>query len=209
MMVSPVPDLMKLDNEQGQSPKNLFGVADNLDYIDTSFLLMAKIVRPKRGMLNVGMIFNQSEPQSVNALNRIQQLAKSNNINLVSLPVNTSADVRLVTGSLLSKNLDAFFANPDNTVFSSFETIVNACDKAKVPVFTSEAGLVARGAVAAYGADIYQWGYQAGEQAAQYLKIKSISGLHWQMVNVRKRVYNAAAAKQFALAIPANFEAVK
>jgi putative ABC transport system substrate-binding protein len=78
-----------------------------------------------------------------------------------------------------------------------------------VPVFTSEAGLVSRGAVAAYGADIYQWGYQAGEQAAVFLKNKSTSGLNWQMVKLRKRVYNPAAAKQFNIAIPDNFEAVK
>ena len=65
----------------------------------------------------------------------------------------------------LKKHIDAFFANPDNTVFGSFETIRKACDDANVPVFTSEAGLVSRGAIAAYGADIYQWGYQAGEQA--------------------------------------------
>ncbi len=209
MMVSPTPALMKVNDVQGNAPKNLFGVGEDLNYIDTSFLLMEKIVKSKAGKLNVGMIFNQSEPQSIEAIARIEQLAAANNITLVSLPVNSSADVQLVTSSLLSKNLDAFFANPDNTVFSSFETIVNACNKANVPVFTSEAGLVSRGAVAAYGADIYQWGYQAGEQAAQFLKTKTTNGLQWQMVNVRKRVYNTAAAKKFALTIPANFEALK
>ena len=104
------------------------------------------------------------------------------NINLVTLPVNSTADVQLVTASLLSKNVDVFFANPDNIVFESFETIVKACNEKNIPIFTSEAGLVERGAVAAYGADIYQWGYQAGEQAAQYLKTKSTKGLHWEMV---------------------------
>jgi putative tryptophan/tyrosine transport system substrate-binding protein len=208
MMVSPAPELMKVNDAQGNAPKNLFGAGENLDYIDTSFLLMTKIVKSRSAKLNVGMIFNQSEPQSVEAIERIKKLADANNINLVSLPVNNSADVLLVTNSLLSKNLDAFFANPDNTVFSSFETIVNSCNKANVPVFTSEAGLVSRGAVAAYGADIYQWGFQAGEQAAQYLRTKSTNGLQWQMVNLRKRVYNADAAKNFGLTIPANFEKV-
>ena len=79
--------------------------------------------------------------------------------------------------SLLCKNIDAFFANPDNTVFASFETILKSCNQANVPIFTSEAGLVQRGAVAAFGADIYQWGYQAGEQAAQFLKTHKTDGL--------------------------------
>jgi putative ABC transport system substrate-binding protein len=69
--------------------------------------------------------------------------------------------------------------------------------------------LVKRGAVAAFGADIYQWGYQAGEQAAQYLKTRDTTGLKTEMVKIRKRVYNPAAAAKFHISVPANFEAVK
>ena len=99
-------------------------------------------------------------------MERIQKLAAVNNINLVYRPVNSTADVKLVTASLLNKNIDVFFAKPDNIVFASFETIIKSCNEKNIPVFTSEAGLVERGALAAFGADIYQWGYQAGEQAA-------------------------------------------
>ena len=209
MMVSPTPTLMKITDGKGQAPANLFGVADELDYIDTSFALISSLVKPGGQKLSVGMIYNQSEPQSVEALKRIQPLAEKLQINLVSLPVNSTMDVQLVTQSLLRKNIDAFFANPDNTVFGSFETIIQACNKARVPVFTSEAGLVSRGAVAAYGADIYQWGYQAGVQAAQFLKNGNTKGLHWELVKVRKRVFNPQAANQFGISIPPNFESIQ
>ena len=209
MMVSPSPQLMKVVDASGNAPANLFGVGESLEYIDTSFSLIPNLVKAKNGKLKVGMLFNQSEPQSEEALKRIQQLATQLGVELVSLPVNSTADVQLVTQSLLTKNIDAFFANPDNTIFGSFETIVKACNNAKVPVFTSEAGLVSRGAVAAYGADIYQWGYQAGEQASAFLKNKNTNGLKWEMVKLRKRVYNPSVAKKFNIEIPANFEAVK
>jgi putative ABC transport system substrate-binding protein len=209
MMVSPTPQLMNVVGDSGKAPANLFGVGESLGYIDTSFSLIPKLVKAREGKLKVGMLFNQSEPQSEEALKRIQQLANQLDIELIPLPVNSTADVQLVTQSLLSKNIDAFFANPDNTIFGSFETIVKACNNAKVPVVTSEAGLVSRGAVAAYGADIYQWGYQAGEQAAVFLKNKSTDGLKWEMVKLRKRVYNPDAAKLFNIAIPGNFEAVR
>lgn len=209
MMVSPTPALMKVNDVQGNPPKNLFGVGETLDYIDTSFLLIPKMIKPKSGKLNVGMIFNQSEPQSVEAMQRIQKLSTDNHINLIALPVNSTADVQLVTASLLSKNVNVFFANPDNIVFESFETIVQSCNQKNIPIFTSEAGLVQRGAVAAYGADIYQWGYQAGEQAAQYLKTKSTGGFHWEMVLVRKKVYNPAVAKKYGINIPSNFQPVQ
>ncbi len=209
MMVSPTPALMKVIDSSGQPPRNLFGVGETLDYIDTSFLLIPKVVKPKSGRLTVGMIYNQSEPQSVESMDRIRKLAADNNINLIAQPVNATADVQLVTASLLSKNIDVFFANPDNIVFESFETILQACNQKNIPIFTSEAGLVERGALAAFGADIYQWGYQAGEEAAAYLKTKSTAGLHWQMVRVRKRVYNPAVSKKFGLSIPSDFQPVQ
>ncbi len=209
MMVSPTPALMKVLDDKGNAPANLFGVSEELNYIDTSFSLIPKLVKPKAAQLNVGMIYNQSEPQSVEALKRIQSLSAQLNINLVSLPVNSSADVQLVTQSLLTKNIDAFFANPDNTVFASFETIIKSCNNAKVPVFTSEAGLVARGAVAAYGADMYQWGYQSGEQAAQFLKTNSTNNIHWEMVKIRKKVFNQTIAQQYNINVPQDFEAIK
>ena len=207
MMVSPAVKLMQLQDTGGR--KNLFGAVEDLNYIDTSFSNIPKFLKPKSGKLVVGMIYNQSEPQSLSAKDQIQSLADKLNITLIALPLNSSADAQLVTQSLLSKNIDAFFANPDNTVFSAFETILKSCDQKNVPIFTSEAGLVQRGAVAAFGADIYQWGYQAGEQAAKYLKTHSTAGLQPELVKIRKRVYNAAAAKKYNITVPSNFEAVK
>lgn len=43
-------------------------------------------------------------------------------------------------------------------MFASFEAIKDTCARARLPVFTSESGLVARGALAAYGADLYACG---------------------------------------------------
>ncbi|HEY2582464.1 MAG TPA: ABC transporter substrate-binding protein [Mucilaginibacter sp.] len=209
VMVSPTVALMNLAGADGKGPTNIFGAVEDLNYIDTSFSNIPKFLKPKSGKLVVGMIYNQSEPQSFDAKLRIQSLADKLNITLIALPLNSSADAQLVTESLLNKNIDAFFANPDNTVFASFETILKSCNQKNVPIFTSEAGLVKRGAVAAFGADIYQWGYQAGEQAAQFLKNHSTAGLHPEMVKVRRRVYNEAAAKKYHIIVPPNFEAVK
>src|SRR5690606_35310226 len=106
------------------------------------------------------------------------------------------------------KNIDAFFANPDNTVFASFETILKNCNQRNVPVSTSEAGLLKRGAVAAFGADLFQWGYQVGAQAARYLKQGNTDGMAIELVTIRKRVYNPEAAKKFKLNFPDTYEAI-
>ena len=190
MMVSPRPDLAKLTDAAGKSPANLFGTYETLDYLDTALLLIKNVLPNAK---KVGTIYNQSEPQSVDALARIEK----------------TSETQLVVASLLSENIDAFFALPDNTVFSSMEIIVKSCDDKNVPVFTSEEGLVSRGAVAAFGADMYQWGFQSGTQAAAFLKSKSTSGLAPQIVTVRRRVYNQMKAEQFGLAFDSTFTSVK
>src|SRR6202034_1160787 len=74
MMVSPTPQLMNVVDKQGNAPANLFGVAEDLAYIDTSFSLIPKLLLNKYDrLLRVGMIYNQSEPQSAEALKRIQE----------------------------------------------------------------------------------------------------------------------------------------
>ncbi len=208
-MVSPTPERMKVADATGKGPANLYGTMEELNYIDTSFAIIPKLLKPKGAQLTIGMIYNQSEPQSADALQRIQELAAKLNVKVIALPLNSTTDAQLVTQALLNKGIDAFFANPDNTVFSAFETIRKSCDQKNVPVFTSEAGLVQRGAVAAFGADIYQWGYQSGLQAAQYLKTHKTDGLKLEMVKIRKRVYNPAVAKKYNIRIPADFETVK
>lgn len=209
MMVSPTPELMKVNDDQGNSPANLYGVGENLAYIDTSFSIIPTLIEPEAGRLRVGLLYNQSEPQSVDAYNKLQELARRLDVELIARPVNATADVQLVAGALLNEGIDAFFANPDNIVFGSFETIVKACNEAGVPIFTSEAGLVDRGAVAAFGADMYQWGYQAGEQAVRFLQTGASENLEWELVEARGRVYNPAAAERFNIVIPTNYEPIR
>ena len=206
MMVSETVERLQVKSKLDGYPKNLYGVGETLAYIDTSIGLIPKLIKPKGTKIRVGLVFNQSEPQSVQALEEIKNVATINNMELVALPVNASADVQLVTQSLLSKDIDVFFANPDNTIFASFESILKACEAKNVPIMTSEAGLVSRGALAAYGADMYEWGYQSGLQAAKLLKTGSTEGIVPELVKTRNRVYNPAMAKKYNITIPEGYK---
>src|ERR1700739_1086494 len=60
MMVSPTPELMKVVDVQSNAPANLFGVAESLAYIDTSFALIPQLLPPADDrIMRVGMIYNQ------------------------------------------------------------------------------------------------------------------------------------------------------
>ena len=60
----------------------------------------------------------------------------------------------------------------------------------------------------------YTWILQIKDTFSQHvwlyaLKNKSSNGLKWEMVKLRKRVYNEKAAKEFGITVPGNFEAIK
>jgi putative ABC transport system substrate-binding protein len=202
MMVSPRPDIAKLTDKNGNAPANLFGVYETLDYIDTSVTLIKKLFPFAK---RVGTIYSQSESQSVDALNRLKNGCNKLGIEIIEMPVTNSSETQLITESLLSKNIDVFFALPDNVIFSSFETIAKSCNDKNVPIITSESGLVKRGALASYGADMYWWGFQAGEQAAKFLKEKSTSNIKPEIVSDRRRIFNTKVAKTFNLTPDSTF----
>ena len=196
MMVSPSTELAGLRGKDGKDPVNLFGVFETLEYIDTAFALIKEIF-PKT--TRVGILTNPSEPQSVEALKRIEANAKILGLTIITKPANTSAEVRQAALALLNEKIDVFFAMPDNVIFAAFETIVDVCNQQKVPIATSEAGLVKRGATIGFGADLYAWGYESGMQAAHFLKM----GHQHQptKLHLRRKMLNQTQAKKLNLVI--------
>jgi putative ABC transport system substrate-binding protein len=196
MMVSPRPDIAGLTDKDGNAPPNLYGVYETLDYIDSAVVIIKELVP---GVKHIGTIFNQSEPQSKDAFDVVVAKCAKLGIEVSSLPVNNSSETQLVTQALLNKNIDAFFALPDNVIFASFETVVAACNDARVPIFTSEAGLVTRGALASFGADFYYWGYQSGHLAAKYLASGKKDKPAPEIVAMRKKICNKEVANRFGI----------
>lgn len=206
MMVCSHPRLIGLLDQEGQSPDNLFGVYDELDYIATSVEIIRELLPEAK---KVGVIYNQAEPQSLNSLKVIEEQCNQMGLVLKALPVNNSSETQLVVESLVNEKVDAFFAMPDNVVFASFEVIFKVCDQAGIPVFTSEEGLVKRGSMAAYGADMYQWGYQAGQQAAFRLKYPGQKLPELEKVKIHKKIINPLIAEKFGIKADSSFTSLQ
>ncbi len=201
MMVAPRPDLAGLTDEQGNAPQNLSGTYETLAYIDTSVALIKQVFPNAK---RVGTIYNSSEPNAVNAVGRLRQTCERLGLTLVEAGAVASNESQQVALSLLDRKIDVFFALPDNIIFASFETIYQTLIPKKIPIVSSEAGLVERGALMAYGADFYAWGKQAGEKAVRILKGEK--NVQPDEVNIRKRIYNEKTLQELGLTVPIGFE---
>ena len=206
MMVAPEPWQAGLGKDIDDTPLNLYGVYETLDYLDSSFAIIQTWIPDLK---KVGILYNQAETQSVNAMERIRAYAAQEQIQLIEKPVFNSSETQLVAEALLSQGIDAFFAMPDNIIFASFEVIAEVCNRTNTPIFTSESGLVARGAVAAYGADFFSWGYQSGQMAAKYLLTGEIPSPKVEPVKVRKKVYHPNQVQRYKYKPDGQFEPIK
>ncbi|MDB5034486.1 MAG: transporter substrate binding protein [Chlorobi bacterium] len=207
MMVAPSPGIAKLTKTDSAgnevAPPNLYGTYETLAYIDTSVAMIRTLFPNAK---RVGTLYNSSEPNSVNSMERLRAMCGSLGLELVEESVTSSNETQQAAQALAGKGIDVFFALPDNIIFSSFETVYKTMADKKIPIVTSEAGLVKRGAFAAYGADFYQWGHQAGANAAQYLKSRDPRVAKLEIVAVRKKTFNPETAKSLGLNPPAGFE---
>ncbi|MBK7439626.1 MAG: hypothetical protein IPI77_23480 [Saprospiraceae bacterium] len=151
------------------------------------------------------MLYNQSEPQSVEAMERIRNLATNKYHPYLSI---CQFICRCTIGCSLfiGQEYRCVFANPDNIVFASFESILQSCNQ-KISRFLRVKPDWYNGALAAYGADIYQWGTRQARKLPIF-KIKKLQGLHWEMVTLRKKVYNLSRSK-IGINIPTDFGSIQ
>jgi putative ABC transport system substrate-binding protein len=219
MMVAPSPTINNLTETDStgkniKAPKNLSGVYETLTYIDSNLVLIKRMF-PKAK--KIGVIYNSSEMNSMNAMGRLRTLSKQYGFAIEERSVSATNEAQAAAQAIADKKIDVFFALPDNLLFAAFETVVKAMNDKSIPIVTSEMGLVKRGATFGYGADFYQWGYQCGVMVAEFLKEKTDStgaslrdlGYPLQTVRTRKFAHNDEALKRFNLNAPEGSVPVK
>jgi ABC-type uncharacterized transport system substrate-binding protein len=138
----------------------------SLPPIEEAFQL-AKQSHP--GLKRVGLVWNPTEANSVAATKLARKACSELGISLVEANAENSTSVGEAASSLLSRNVEAIWISPDQTVTLAMDTIMNAAKRARVPVFTSLPGSINKGSLFDLGADYYALGGTEGNLAADVL----------------------------------------
>ncbi len=131
-----------------------------------------KFLKDELGAKKVGMVFNSGEQNSRAQVDAVKEMLKDMDMEVVEASVATSADVKQATESLVGK-VDSFYIITDNTVVSALESVISVANDNKLPMVAAEFDSVKRGALAAYGFEYFDIGYEAGEMAVKILKGES------------------------------------
>lgn len=154
------------------------------------------------GAKRIGIVYNAGEVNSLSQVLDIRGWAQEAGIELVERTVSQAVEVQQATESLVGL-VDVIFVPTDNTVVSGLEGMIGAATRAKIPVVAADVDTVARGAVAAYGADFFKLGRLTGQLAISVLRDGVPAGtLPIAMEEERDLAINLSVAEEIGLELP-------
>jgi putative ABC transport system substrate-binding protein len=160
----------------------------------------------------IGVLYTTSEVNSVSQLKELKGIAPKYNFEITEVGITNSSEVASGAASLAAKGVDCVNNFTDNNVVNNLQVLLQATDKAHIPVFGSEVEQVKNGCLASQSIDYTALGEETGKMAAKILKGEAKAAeTPVYVVSDGKPVYNKSVLEKFSLTLPssyANAEAV-
>ncbi len=185
------PVAAKLIKNWQPTGTNITGVSDYQEIIP-QIDFMKKIVP---NVKSVGYIYSPSEINSTVVLKNLQIHLSKQNISLVAVPAQRTADISTAAITLKGK-VDLIYTTTDNNVVSAYESLVKFANENKIPLLASFPDAIERGAVAAYGMSYYDVGRQSGKLVVRILKGEKPGSIAPELGQTLRLVINTDAAKK-------------
>ena len=154
------------------------------------------------GIKSVGTIYNASEANSRKVVEVARDLFAKAGIKLEEATVTGSGDVLQAAQALVSRGVQAFYIQGDNTVAQAFDVVVKAANDARLPLFNDDPDFAARGAVACVGVGYYESGLAAAPPIVRVLSGESPASIPIENVSRKRVILNEALAKKLGLTFP-------
>lgn len=185
------PVAAKLIKNWQPSHTNVTGVSDYQE-IGPQIEFMKKVVP---NVKSVGYIYSPSEINSTIVLKNLQNELNLQNISLVAVPAQRTADISTAANTLKGK-VDLIYTTTDNNVVSAYESLVKFANENKIPLLASFPDAIERGAVAAYGMSYYDVGRQSGKLVVRVLNGEEPGNIKPEIGQALRLVVNTDAAKK-------------
>ena len=161
------PVSAKLVESREHPGGNVTGTSDqSSDAISTQINLIKKVL-PKAK--TIGILYNQSEPNSVVQKDEAKRLLEEKGFTVVEKTILDSNNVKAAAESLMAE-VDMVFVPTDNIISSTMETVKQVSIKHKVPVFGGSTEMIAVGGLYNYGTNYEELGRQTARMLIRVLK---------------------------------------
>lgn len=196
------PVAAELANADGTSVGNVTGTSDKLA-VDAQLDMIRKFMPEAK---KIGILYTTSEANSVSAIEEYKDLAPKYGFEIVESGISQTSDIPLAATDIVSK-VDCLTNLTDNTVVSALPTVLDAANKANIPVFGSEIEQVKNGCVATEGLDYISLGKQTGAMAARVLKGEDPKDIPFETITEYSLYINSTALQNLGMECPEDLKA--
>jgi ABC-type uncharacterized transport system substrate-binding protein len=177
--------------EPGQHPKHLVGIG-TFQPVEQAFDIARKM---KPDLKKVGTVWCTSETCSEACVRKARKKCSELGIDLLEMSVESSTQVRETALSLTMRGVEALWLGGDNVVETAVDQLIEACNRAKIPLFTNNPYKVSGNTIFGLGAEYVDVGRIAGTMAAEVLKGKPTSEIAIKNMVPEKLKINPEALK--------------
>ena len=175
----------------GQHPKHLVGIG-TFQPVEEAFEIAKKM---KPDLKRVGTVWCTSETCSEACVRLARKKSKELGIDLVEMSVESSTQVLETALSLTMRGVQALWLGGDNVVETAIDQLVDACNRAKIPLFTNNPYKISGNTLFGLGAEYVDVGRIGGTMAASVLKGKPTSEIAIENMVPKKLKINHDALK--------------
>lgn len=191
------PVAAELANQDGTPVGNITGTSDALP-VEKQLQLIKRMYPDTK---KLGIIFTNSEVNSLSSIDLYKYYATDYDIEIVSVGINDTSDISLACDQILNR-VDVLTNITDNTVVASLPLVLEKANSKNIPVFGSEIEQVKLGCIACMGLDYVELGKQTGKMAAKILKNEvAADKLNFELIENASLFINSAQAKKLGYEI--------
>ena len=151
----------------------------------------------------IGIIYTQSEPNSVSAIREYEEKAPNYGFTIEAVGITQQSQATQAADTLIAKKVDCFSNLTDNNVVGVLSSLLEKTDEAGIPIYGSEVEQVVLGCVASAGIDYFELGRQTGQMAAKILKGEAkASDMPYETITEYGIYVNSEALDNFGISLP-------
>ena len=180
---------------------NVTGLSDGLPTADH-----IRMFQQVAGIRTLGFLYTSSETNSLSDLAKVEEACRNLGITLVPQSINTSAELRQAAQTIIGR-VDGIYIGTDNGVFSALPALIQVCEDAKKPLFSSDVtAAVNGGCFIANGFNYYTAGLATGDMVADILEGKRPADMPTRFLTAAEMdlLVDLDAAANCGITIPQN-----
>lgn len=155
----------KLVSKLDGSGTNVTGASDVLP-LEPQVVLIKELLP---NVKNIGFVYSPGEVNSTVTLKNLKAVAQTQGVTIVEAPAQKSSDIAMAAQSLVGK-VDMIYTSTDNNVVNAYEALAKVAKEGKIPLVSSDPGVIDRGASVVLGVNYHQLGIETGKITARIFK---------------------------------------